>query len=409
MSTLRNLRDSGGPKGAARTPNTFGAVLRVSTAIEEGGALKLTGTVVTDVPGLGEGREVAIVFRGDDADRAVNNFIKGNGGRKSLAQPDSAAGAHLTLESCYLTEDTQGDLPVISSRWLNTLQAANKEEHGNRSVLEAVFATSPRVQFDNPDYRDGLEEPKTITMPVSQDKFIARVVTEHGTFNREFDRSYGVEKLKRLGKDAKPSVFIDMIEPKAAVLVTSEAELTSVLTNQINRGTRSLSLLRVTDGEEIVDRMVYGSYKKADSGEYKPDPQRTLEDLLKNNVFRDIANADLFKGLADGTLKVEAIPGYRLNYAGNPNQDDNAAYKLVQDLTNDKTVRYEMMFGKEPGRFASVLLPGLDRTGDIAGFSPINVIADRPGRYTAKEIVTPLLDPKSLKATVEEPAEAPAP
>ncbi|MGH8471951.1 MAG: hypothetical protein ACREVJ_05755 [Gammaproteobacteria bacterium] len=383
-------------------------MLRLVTAVEEAGALKLTGVAMNDIVGLAPDQEIAVTFRGDEGVRAIKNFTKGNGGTRSLAQPDSAAGAFLTLESCYLTEDKQGELPVVSSRWLNTLSSPNVDEHANRSYMEYVYAMAPRVQFANPDYRDGVEEPKTITIPISQEKFSAKVPTEHGVFNREFDRAWGVEKLGRLPKDSKPSVFIDAVEPRDAKAVHSEAELTQVLTEQLSRGTRALALLRVTDGEEVVSRLVYGSYKK-EGEDYLPDVEKALEDLFKNNVFKDIPNEALFEGLKDGTLRVDALPGYRLNYAGNPTLDDNAAYKLVQDLKNNKTIKYEMVFGTEPNKFASVLLPGIARSEDITGFSPINVIADRPGKLGGHEIVTAVIDPGSLKAAPEEPAGAPSP
>lgn len=408
MSTLRTLRQAAA-KGPARTPNTFAAVLQVKTAMEEGGELKLTGTILNEVPDRGSNMDAAVVFRGEDASKAVTNFIKGAGGsRRVLDTPDAASGSFVTLESCYLTEDKEGELPVVSSRWLNTLMAANKSEHANRSFLENIFASSPRVSFDNPDYREGAEEPETITIPVAQPKFFARVTTDHGTFNREFDRSWGIEKLKRLPKGSKPSVFIDTIEPNGGQLVGSIDELKAVLTEQLGRGTRATALLRVTDGEEVVDRMVYGSYKK-DGDEYKPDPERTIEDLLSNNIFRGLANDDLVAGLGAGTLKIESIPGYRMNYAGNPTQDDNAAFKLVQDLAADRLTRYEIIFGKSNNHFTSVLLPGIARDETIAGFSPINVIADRPGHFAANEIVTHNIDPRAMNAAPEDPSDTPAP
>jgi len=418
MSALRSLRESAAPKGGGRTPNTFAAVLQVSTAVVEKvgdkESLKLTGIVLNEVPGAGRDLPVAVEFRGDDAERAVSNFVKGHGGsRKIFDKPENAAGSVLTLESCYLTDQvSDDDRMVVSSRWVNTLQKANEATHSDRSFLEGVMATSPRVSFENPNYREGNEEPRTITIPVSQEKFTARVQTEHGTFSREFDRAWGIERLNKLSKDAKPSVFIDTVEPNNAKLVTSEEELRAALTEQLGRGTRALALLRVTDGEEVIDRLVYGQYKR-EGDEYLPDPAATLEELFKNNVFRDIANTDLLAGLADGTLKIDSIPGYRLSYAGNPLKDDNAAYKLVSDLKANKVTRYEIAFGKEPNRFASVVLPGVARNDTIAGFSPINVIADRPGRHAAHEIATAHIDAKAQAAVApepeDEPAESPAP
>lgn len=414
--SLRSLRQATSTKGV-RTPNTFGAILEIRTAVDEGGQLKLTGVVQNEIPTHGIHAEVAVVFRGDDAGRAVNNLIKGCGSRnKALGptndpNPTACAGTFLTLESCYLTDDKQGELPVLSSRWLNTLSTPHKNDQNNRSFMEAVYATSPRVSFNNPDYRDGSEEPKTITIPVAQPKFYARVSTDHGSFNREFDREWGIEKLKRLDKNNKPSVFIDTVEPTGARLATSLDELKTLLTEQLSRGTRATALLRVTDGEEIVDRLVYGSYKKEGSN-YVPDPETTLADLLSKNIFRDLPNESLIAGLADGTLKVESIPGYRLNYAGNPSQDDNAAFKLVQDLMADKVVRYEMLFGKDANHFTSVLLPGIARDDTIGGFSPINVIADRPGHFAAGDLVTPNIDPAAIKSAApaaEDPAPTPAP
>lgn len=408
MSTLRSLRDSGGPK-AARTPNTFGAILRVATATElEGGLLRLTGTIQNDVPDHGTGLQVAVVFRGDDAPRALTNFIKGAGTKKALATPDAAEGSTVSLESCYLTEEKHEGLPVVSSRWVNTIISSFARDHDKRSTLEAVYATSPKVAFKNPDFRPGAEEPELITVPVAQEKFTARVATEHGTFTREFDRSWAIEKLKRLDKSDKPQVFIDTVEPGESVAIASREELERVLTQQLSRGTRALAMLRVSDGDEIVDRLVYGSYKN-EGGNYMPDPERTIKDLLENNIFRGVPNDSLFQGLENGTLTVESIPGYRLNYAGNPTVDDNAAFKMVQDLAAGKTTRYEVMFGKDGPNYASVLLPGIDRDGSIAGFSPMNVIADRPGRVLAAELVTPVINPLAPKAVAEEPAEAPAP
>lgn len=411
MSALRSLRESNAPKGGGRTPNTFAVVLQVSSAVLDKAGdkefLKLSGTVLNEVPGAGRDLPVAVEFRGDDADRAVSNFIKGHGGsRKIFDKAENASGSVLTLESCYLTEQVVDDRMVISSRWLNTLQKANEATHSDRSFLEGVMATSPRVSFENPDFRPGNEEPRIITIPVSQEKFTARVETEHGTFSREFDRAWGIERLNRLPKDAKPSVFIDTVEPNNAKLVTSEEELRAALTEQLGRGTRSLVLLRVTDGEEVIDRLVYGQYKK-EGDQYLPDPEATIEQLFQNNVFRDIANDDLLAGLADGTLKIDAVPGYRLGYAGNPLKDDNAAYKLVSDLKANKVTRYEIMFGKEPNRFASVVLPGVARNDTIAGFSPINVIADRPGRHAAHEIATAHIDAKAQAAVARDPEPEP--
>ncbi|MEQ7993868.1 hypothetical protein ABQW53_23395, partial [Xanthomonas hortorum pv. hederae] len=88
--------------------------LQVSTAVVEKvgdkESLTLTGIVLNEVPGAGRDLPVAVEFRGDDAERAVSNFVKGHGGsRKIFDKPENAAGSVLTLESCYLTDQVSDD------------------------------------------------------------------------------------------------------------------------------------------------------------------------------------------------------------------------------------------------------------------------------------------------------------
>jgi hypothetical protein len=201
-----------------------------------------------------------------------------------------------------------------------------------------------------------------------------------------------VTKLSALPAGAKPSVTIDTIEPSATVKVTDKESLSAVLTEQLGRGTKALAMLRVTDGEDVFTRAIYVPFK-VDDGKYLPDVNKALTDLYKNNIFKGVPNEDLFAGMTDGSVVVESIPGYRMSFAGDASKDDNVAFKLVNDVKNGKTERYAMIFGQDANRFAKVILPGLARTDDISGFSPINIIADVPGTCLASEFKTKFVQP----------------
>ncbi|KAG0163011.1 hypothetical protein DFQ30_000887 [Apophysomyces sp. BC1015] len=184
--------------------------------------------------------------------------------------------------------------------------------------------------------------------------------------------------------------------------------LDKALATQLSRGTKALALLRVSDGEDVLTRAVYVAFKK-EGDEYVPDVQKTLEDLFKNNIFKGVPNNDLFTGLADGSITVESIPGYRMSYAGDPSLDDNAAFKLVADVKKGQNQRYEMIFGTDGNRFAKVILPGIARNDTIGGFSPFNILADEPGTYLANEFRTPLIQPNAQPVPLVLSAEAAGP
>lgn len=373
--------------GGKKQNNTFGVVLSVLSAVEHEGALKLTGTVLSNTKALAENETVTVIFRGDSAGKSITNFKKG-GGKIDPKKPDASAGTFLTLEACYLTDEKDGDLRVINSRWLNTLASNSKNDQDNRSFIDNVMATAPRISFANTDIKPG--EPKNITLPVNAKTITGRVTTDHGTFDKEFPREWALAKLNALAPSDKCQVHIDMIEPSETCAIKDRAGLEAVLREQLGRGTKALSMLRVSDGEDVVTRAVYVPFKK-DGEEYVPDVDKAMEDLFKNNIFKGIPNDDLFAGLASNGVKIEAIPGYRMNYAGDTTKDDNSAFKLVEDVKANRIQRYELMFGTDGGRFAKVILPGMARKDSIDGFSPINILSDEAGTYLATEFSTSII------------------
>ncbi|KVR89537.1 hypothetical protein [Burkholderia vietnamiensis] len=390
MSFLKKMQDQTKAGNGNRQYNTFGVILSLETATKtQDGSLELVGTVLNNNKQLGEQEAVTVRFRGDNASRSVTNFEKGLG-RTALSKPDAVAGAFLTIESCYVTEDMDGERRVLSGRWLNTLAAPGVDAHQNRSFIEGILASAPKISFKNPDVQPG--EPERISLPVNADKFSARVKTDRGTFEKDFDAIWAVDKLNRLGKGDKPTVTIDTVEPNEAVVVADKNELTRVLSEQLGRGTSALSILRVTDGEDVFSRAVYVNFKK-DGDEYVPDVEKTLENLFANNIFKGVPNEDLFAGLAAESIKVEAVPGYRLSYAGDPTKDDNASYKLIDDVKKGRNIHYQQVFGKEAQGYASVILPGIARNDSISGFSPINILAGDPGVFRATQFPTPNIQP----------------
>lgn len=383
----------------SQTNTTFGAVLRVATAEQVDGGLKLTGTTLTKNSRLPADSEVTVLFRGDGS-KAVSNFIKGHD-KKVLQAPDNAAGSYVMLESCYLTGKLDGDRQEVSSRWINTLAAVGDSDHANRSFVENVYATAPRLAFDNPSPEPG--EPKRITLPTNAQSIRARVVVDGQPGDREFSREWAIEKLKQLPASAKVAVTIDTIDPQDARKVGSRAELEAALREQLGRGTKAISMIRVTDGEDVMSRLIYVPFKK-EGGTYLPDVDKAMEELYERNIIKGIPNEALLQNIDEGKLTVEVLPGYRMTYAGDTTRDNNAAFKLVSDVKNGRAAaRSEVIFGSDQSRFAKVILGGIARNETVDGFSPTLVITDEPGNFAANEIETLHIRPRSA---AHEPAPA---
>ena len=401
MSSLSQLRQAGAP-AAAPTPkqnNAFGVVLSIATAREVDGNLVLTGSTLTQNDQLPAESLVKVTFRGDTGgSRALSSFTKGNG-KSSLSAPEKAAGTVVTLESCYPTGEKDGDMPVLSARWLNTLAVAGKEDHENRSFVENILATAPRLIFDNPAPQAG--EPSSITLPVNAGKIRARGDGDGAA--REFSRDWAVDKLKAVPANKKVQVVIDTIEPTNSEKVGSIEELKAAMAKQLGRGTKALSMIRVADESEIATRLAYVSFKTEErDGKkvYLPDVDKALDEFFKYNLVKDVPNDALFAALEDpdSNLVVEVIPGYRMTWAGDSTKDDNAAYKLINDIKEGKTARYEVLFGKEPTHYAKVILTGMCRNETIDGFSPTNVMTEEAGYRAPDGFATPHVRPRQAVA-----------
>ena len=400
MSSLSQLRQSSAAPattGPSNQHNAFGVVLNVATAQVVNDALVLTGSTLTQNAQLAAGSQVKVTFRGDAATRAVSNWTKGNG-KSSLATPEKSAGTFVTLESCYLTGEKDGDQQVLSARWLNTLAQANNEDHRNRSFVENIIATAPRLIFDNPNPQAG--EPRSITLPVNAEKIRAKVDVDGQSTIRQFDRAWVVDKLKNVSAGKKVQVVIDTLEPSESEKVSSKDELESVLREQLARGTKSMSMIRVSDGEEIATRLIYVPFKRT-TGEdgkavYAPDVDQAISDLFKYNIVKDVNNEVLAGAIADGQLVAEVIPGYRMTYAGDTSRDDNAAYKMIQDVIAGKNARFDVLFGKDPTHYAKVILTGISRVDTIDGFSPTNVMSEESGYLAPHAFPTPHIDAARL-------------
>ena len=396
------------------THNAFGVVLNVSTAVVVDNSLVLTGRTLTNNAQLLADSPIKVVFRNDSAGRSVSNFTKGNG-KASLSSPEKAAGTFVTLESCYPTGEVDGDLPVLSARWLNTLAQANNEDHHNRSFVENILASAPRIIFDNVDPKPG--EPRSITLPVNADSIRARVEADGRQVEAKFPREWAVEKLKTLPHGKKAQVVIDTLEASESVRATSLESLEATLRLQLARGTKALSMIRVSDSTEVLTRLVYVPFKRVTEGgktEFHPDVDKAIEDLLRFNILRGIPNDALAAAIAEQKVTAEVIPGYRMTYAGDTARDDNAAYKLIQDVCNAKDARNRVLFGQDPTHFAKVILTGLCRNDTIDGFSPTNIMTEEAGTWAPNEIATLHIQPpgKSFAPAANddsEPEARPAP
>lgn len=166
-------------------------------------------------------------------------------------------------------------------------------------------------------------------------------------------------------------------------------------------------MLRAGDGSQVITRTVHVGFKK-EGDNYMPDVEAALKDLFSNNLFAGVKDTEaLFNAAASGELTMEAVPGYRLSFAGNAAQDDNASYKMVSDLKQGRTQRFEVIFGSEPDRFAAVILPGMLRgNGEgIASFQPVNLIGDEHGTFAPTEFATPHIAPGAAPKAAAVPLE----
>ncbi|RRU72145.1 hypothetical protein [Stenotrophomonas maltophilia] len=392
--------------------NTFGLVvklvssemIRVKEKVKdvetEVDGVQLVGVALNGNDFVSEGETVVVGFRGQQ-DKAIGNLRKGQG-KQVLATPEGVANSTVTLEGCYAVDRDDAGRLKINSRWINTLTVDNDPAHHNRSFVDGSYATAPRVVFKNPERMDG--EPESITFPANAKEMTFPVTVDGAKGRATFSRDWMVAKLNAIKPDTDLTVTIDQVTPQSAVQVRSVEDLRSVLSEQLATGTRSLALLRVSDGEDIKTRMLYVSFKK-EGDNYVPDIAKTLADLEAKNIFRGIPNEALWEGVRIGAVTMESIPGYRLTYAGNPHKDDNAAFKLVSDLKKG-TGRYEVVFGDDPSALTKVILPGIARTQGIGGFSPINVITDVPGNFKPAELATPIINPRAASSTEEQALDA---
>lgn len=400
MSFLKSITSAVTPaSGAPRQNNAFGLVVQLISSklvklkqkdtqgneIEVDG-VQLLGKALNGNSHVAEGETVSIGFRGKQ-ETPIANLRKGQG-KTVLNTDEGVANSTVTLESCYVASTGEDGVKVLSSRWLNTLTVAGDADHANRSFTDNIYATAPRITFKNPDRQPG--EPANITLPVNADTVSLKVTDGGATGMREFPRDWAVQKLAKAGEKDRLTVTIDQVSPADAVKADGRDALVKALSAQLGTGSRALALLRISDGSEVRTRLVYVSMDK----EFKPDVEGTIKDLESKNIFKGVPNEKLYEGLAAGALVLESIPGYRMTYAGNPFKDDNAAFKLVNDVKKGNAGRYEVIFGKDPQSFAKVILPGIARTEEISGFSPINVITDEPGRFTAAELPTAHIAPK---------------
>ena len=407
MSLLQTIKLENKPAGAGTIKNsTFGLVLQVLTAEivkvldkekKEVDSLKLTGTTLNGNSQLPEGSRIVVHFR-DNLESAISNFKKGQG-RTALVNKSNAEGSTVTLEACYLAKEPEDGLPVVNSRWVNTLTVKDVAEHANRSFITDAYATAPRISFDVPNPVGA--EPKKVTFPVNA-KSIELVVENEGVRGKqEFSREWAAGKLAQLKGTDNLKVTIDQVSPGEAVKIDGPTAFAEAMTKQLGVGTRALTLLRVTDGAEVITRAVYVPFKKVGE-DYVPDVAKALTELGEKNIFRNVPNAQLWAAVESGGLTLEAIPGYRLTYAGNPHKDDNAAFKLVNDFKKGNTARYDLMFGADPASFAKVLLPGIARKDGVDSFSPTNVISDEPGTFAPTQLATKFIGKPAAPAAASE-------
>ncbi|MBL0436803.1 hypothetical protein JD543_04905 [Aeromonas caviae] len=435
MSVLKSMIQQNA-KPAATTKNGLdmvGISLMVEKAIiipgAEGDALELVGTPTNSTSAFKEGERLRVQFRPDLMQKAIDNLIKGTGqGAKPMlaklkSDETALAGSLVALEHCYPVKvegakatDTDGN-QLMMSRWLTTV-SSNFKMHDDRLMLDGVFASAPKIRFDNPKAGQP-DEPKAITFAVNanaDDKIWVQIPTANGAGNvsRTQTLDWVKERLQAAKQESKRiSVYLDTLSsnPQECAPISSEAELKTVLANQLAQGTTALSMLRLTDdtGAEVLTRKVSVIFKQVD-GQYEPDTEQTIQTLLDRPIFKDLANEQVFAGLSSGVLKMEAIPGYRVSFSGNPLEDNNISNKTINQVLEGKTTNFNVTWGNNGENYSRVLLPGIARNDSISGFTATGFLQEEMGTYTAKTLPTPLIGqvaPESQVTFEEEPEPLP--
>ena len=406
--------------GAQRKTTAFGAILRVkSIEVAEGKPFALVATTMNKARGIGEGVDVRVEFRdADKAERAKNNFHRGNG-RSSLSSAEAAKDAVIYVESAYVQQPKEGepasDIPVINASWLNTLAGADlpAAEAEQRSFISGVFSRAPRVQFENPFFtkEKAGEEPERISIPVNATSVSVKVQGPQGSVSRDMPLEWALERLRAATKSV--SVRLETLEVEKAKQVRSEDEVKVALREALKEGTDSFAALRIIDVEsgEVAQRVLYPKRHTVD-GKYSIDMDGTLGAAFEKPLFSGFDTKLLMAAVSDGSAVLEVIPGYTHSYGANALKDNNAAFKLVKDLKDGQSTRMELIFGKDPQAFASVLLPGIAKSESYDDFMATAVLADRNGDvYALKDLPTEVIpNPgKPLAADEELESESPRP
>lgn len=424
------IGDRAGKSKSHGVHDMVGVALHVSridiTTTPEGEQMEVIGKVTNTTPLVAEGEEIRVQFRGKPG-AALENLYKGTGQGKAVvdilkSKPETLAGTLLALEGCYKLKADNGEpikdagnLQVFSSRWLTTISSNLKLGHANRQLLSGVYVSPPQVSFSNPRFGRP-EEPKHITIPVNAEHVWVQVPTADGMgVSTKMPKEWAVERLKE-AKDPQVSVETYSSSPDDAKEIKSEADLRKVLTEQLAAGTTSAALIRISDEDSVYSRKVFCSWKK-DGDNYVPDIETTLNKLFAGQIFkekeiRNVPNEVIFERVQAGTIKMESVSGYRLSFSGKADTNDNVSFKIVNQLMEGKVSNFQAIWGNDPANFAKVLLPGIARTGDLSGFSPINYLAEEVGTWTVKTLPTPLLDTQHapelpVKPEEDEPAMLP--
>ncbi|WP_324042469.1 hypothetical protein [Aeromonas caviae] len=414
MSVLQQMMQQNA-KPAATTKSghsmdMVGISLQIEKAIitegESGEVMELVGTATNTTSVFKEGERLRVQFRQDQMEKVIGNLLKGTGqsNKAMLAKMKSdegaLAGSLVAVEHSYpvkneglRTTDMDGNT-IMMARWLTTVSSNLKMGHDDRQMLDGVFASAPKIRFDNPK-ADLPDEPKSITVPVNagaDDKIWVQIPSSSGVGN--VPRPQTLEWVKeRLKESTRISVYLDTLssDPNQCAQINSLDSLKQALTEQLSQGTTALSMLRLTDetGADVLTRKVSVIFKKV-GDEYQPDPEQTIQKLLERPMFKEVTNEQVFTGLDSGVLKMEAIPGYRVSFSGNANSDNNVSNKIVNQVLKGNSTNFNVVWGSNGENYSRVLLPGIARSDSIAGFTPTGYLQEEMGTYTAKTLPTPL-------------------
>jgi len=386
---LKDLKSSskGNNKASKSAGPGFGVMLEVVTAVKDDADkdVTITGKVLNTSSFVKAGEMVTV-----EAGNAVYNMSKGGA---KFNEPESNAGTILVLEGCR-DKGPSGEDRVLSAKYVTTLKSNNKNYDEYGRDYKSVMASAPVIAFKNAKPAEG--EPGQIKWATNTEA--VRHSVKDGKGNRQvvdFGRDWLIEKHKEaLAAGQKISVYMDVVRPERAVLVSSEQDFYDLVRGHSINDRNMVLAVRAYDETGVATQKIAQRMKKDDQGKWDVDTDGLIESLKKGRVIRGIDNNDeLFKDVSEGKTTLEIIPGSRMYFPIDSTLAMINKNLLTPAKDKDGALVNTMAFtfGDKAFNYARCLVPGL--VTDDKRFMPTGIVREEPMKvdlYSMTTAATPV-------------------